>query len=182
MKLYDLIDRIATVNKVTLEKHNIDLHKQRLVVKSLLPLDANHETERNTEVTLYANTHEVMGSQTYFYNRVIINDVIWPEEHHPRISLSDVNEKGLLQTLLDTNDPLIDEELVTELLNNEETNLTLHYTSVQTIDTDAYVSINCIGYYGIANLIVDIDEGQPIRLDDVLLGGELDGFDQSKEA
>lgn len=178
MKLYDLIEQVATANAPTLERYNIDLHKQRLKVKQLETLE-NHPSGRNTMVILYANTNEVVGSQSYFYNRTTIDNKIWPEDHLPRVKRSDVNEKGLLQAILDIEDPKVDEDFVMELLNNDETNLTLHYSLTNPVDQDAYVSINCIGYYGIANLVVEIDSTEPIRLDDVLLGGILDGFYQT---
>lgn len=181
MKLYDLIARIATVNKTTLEKYNIDLHKQRLVVKSLKHLEDGGEFDRNTEVVLYANTREVMGSQTYYYNRTIINDNLWPDDHTPRVSLEAINQTSLIQALIDLDDNLVNKDLLTEIKNNNETNLTLHYTTTNPVDKDAFVSINCVGYYGISNLIVEVDVNEPIRLDEVLVGGELDGFDQTIE-
>lgn len=179
MRLVDLIDRVATVNAASLAHHGIDLHRQNLKVTAIEALDPGHHTDRNTCITLYANTKEVLGSQQYFYNRTDISNLLWTANHSPSVTLADIQEVGLTQALLNLDDSKINVTLLTEIHEYlPETNLSIHYAAGVSEDLNAFVKIDCLGYFGQCPVHLIIDEHNPVRLDEILLGGDLDGFDQ----
>lgn len=184
MDITYLIDKITEANQETLEAYGVSLYDENLSVQSIGdPEDTGEATGgRNTEVRVVANGPRVKGSHTYYYDRIDASSV-YPDESALPLSLSDVDSEGLFDAIINSGDPELDMDLITELRGDPSTELVLKYNPDVEIDYDAYVYINSLKYKGMFNiaLTVDREEKETIDLAELLSGDTLDGFDQSDD-
>lgn len=178
MRLFDLIELVIETNQNVLDRYRVDLHRERPVIRGLWSLDEHHPSERNTGVTLFVNTDRVKGEQTYFYNRIDIRGVVWPYSHHPVLQMEDVLRDGVYESLLALQDPLIDYDLLKEIFEGSFTEMDVLYQSTTSVDPHAFISVNSIGYYGVASIVLEgiPSEHEVVHLSLVVDNTVLDGF------
>lgn len=181
MDISYLIDKITEANQETLEAYGVNLHDENLSVQTIGdPEGAGEATGgRNTAVRVVANGPRVKGSYTYYYDRTDAS-AVYPGESALHLNLTDVDSEGLFDAIINSGDPELDMDLITELRDDPTTELVLKYNPDVEIDYDAYVYINSLKYKGMFNIVLTIDreEKETIDLTELLSGDTLDGFGQ----